>query len=53
MLMKCKMLVEGYCEESKISIHKYKEYAQEGKILDGFPVWPSLFPFCKKIIDID
>ena len=32
-LMKMKMLVEGYCETTKISIDKYNEYVEQGTVL--------------------
>jgi hypothetical protein len=46
-LFKMKMLVEGYCESSKISIDKYNQYVEEGQVLEGFPIAPSACP-CKK-----
>ena len=46
-LMKMKMLVEGYCETTKISIEKYNEYVEQGTVLKGFPISPNLNP-CKK-----
>lgn len=46
------MLVEGYCEETKIKIEKYQDYIDEGAVLEGFPIWPSMIPCSKKLIDL-
>lgn len=51
-LMKLKMLVEGYCAESKISTDKYQSYIDEGTVLEGFPVWPSALPCGKTPINL-